>query len=91
MKLIFLISGMSSWENSLPIIYELTKNKTNKIILCVETKIFYEKFLKDEFRKNFLKRNSISFLHLGRPKSFIECLKLINFIYIYYFSNSIIF
>ena len=44
MKLIFLISGMSSWENSLPIIYELTKNKTNKIILCVETKIFYEKF-----------------------------------------------
>ena len=73
---------MSSWENSLPIIYELTKTKTNKIILCVETKIFYEKFLKDEFRKNFLKRNSISFLHLGRPKSFIECLKLINF-YIY--------
>ena len=44
---------MSSWENSLPIIYELTKIKLIKLYY-VETKIFYEKFLKDEFRK-FLK------------------------------------
>ncbi len=77
MKLIFLISGMSSWENSLPIIYELSKVKKNKIILCVETKIFYEKFLKDQFRKNFLKKNNITFLHLGRPKSLIEYFRLL--------------
>ncbi len=79
MKLAFLLSGMSSWENSLPIIYELTKTKSNKIILCVETKVFYEKFLKDEFRKNFLKINNITFLHLGRPKTLIEFWNLIKF------------
>ena len=63
MKFIFLISGMNSWENALPIIYELSKNKKNKIIIGIETKIFYSKFLEDEFRKDFLKRNDIDFLH----------------------------
>ena len=85
MKFIFLISGMSSWENTLPIIYEFSKNKKNMIVIGIETKIFYTKFLEDEFRKNFLNVNNIVFLHLGRPKTILEFLKLLKF----YFTLSI--
>lgn len=87
MKFIFLISGMNSWENALPIIYELSKNKKNKIIIGIETKIFYSKFLEDEFRKDFLKKNDIDFLHLGRPKTGFEYLKLLRFYFVLSFSK----
>ena len=79
MKLIFLMSGMSSWENTLPIIYNLSNDKKNKIIIGVETKIFLKKFLEDSLRKNFILRENINILHLGRPKTLNEFFKLLFF------------
>jgi len=79
MKFIFLISGMNSWENSLPIIYELSKKKKNKITIGIETHVLFTKFLKDKFRKNFIEDNKISLLYLDRPKSLNDIAKLFLF------------
>ncbi len=79
MKFIFLVSGMNSWENTLPIVYEFAKNKKNKIIIGIETKVFYKQFLEDQFKKDFIKNNKIFCLHLGRPKSLNEYFNLLKF------------
>ena len=79
MKFIFLISGMSSWENALPIIYKISQQKNNKIIIGVETYILFKKFLQDKFRISFLKNNKIKILYLNKPRSLKDFIKLLLF------------
>ena len=79
MRFIFLLSGMSSWENALPIIFKISQYKNNKIIIGIETYVLFEKFLKDEFRKSFLKNNNIKIIYLNKPQSLTDTINLFLF------------
>ena len=77
-KIIFLVSGMNTWENTMPLIYKLDKKKFS-VTLGIETYNFYIKFRNDNFRENFLLENNINCIHLSKPRNIKEVFYLFNF------------